>query len=176
MTNLHTPDADDDQSAINVGFFNTEIQTIKNYVEESHVSPSGLQRDAFLYLMENADELSSENNINVTGIGDFSASSHQVNEKAYEFTLVKDTDESNDHRSRIGFKGPDIIYLPMGRLFSIQIFLHSAAFDCRDILDTEEGMLEVYQKRTFIRSIRIYKIFGNFLERGFERKCVLLGK
>ena len=38
----------------------------------------------------------------------------------------------------------------MVRLFSIQIFDQSAAFDCRDILDAEKGMLEVYQKRTFI--------------------------
>ena len=38
----------------------------------------------------------------------------------------------------------------MGRLFSIQIFDHSAAFDCRDILEAEKGMLDVYQKRTFI--------------------------
>ena len=45
---------------------------------------------------------------------------------------------------------PDTIYLHMGRLFSIQIFDPSAAFDCRDILDDEKGMLEVYQKRTFI--------------------------
>ena len=44
----------------------------------------------------------------------------------------------------------DTIYLHMGRLFSIQIFDHSAAFDCRDILDAEKGMLEVYQKGTFI--------------------------
>ena len=45
---------------------------------------------------------------------------------------------------------PDTIYLHIGRLFSIQIFDHPAAFDCRDILDAEKGMLEVYQKRTFI--------------------------
>ena len=45
---------------------------------------------------------------------------------------------------------PDTIYLHIGRLFSIHIFDHSAAFDCRDILDAEKGMLEVYQKRTFI--------------------------
>ena len=38
----------------------------------------------------------------------------------------------------------------MGRLFSIQIFDHSAAFDCRNILDAEKGILEFYQKRTFI--------------------------
>ena len=38
----------------------------------------------------------------------------------------------------------------MGRLFSIQVFDHSAAFECRDILDAEKEMLEGYQKRTFI--------------------------
>ena len=45
---------------------------------------------------------------------------------------------------------PDTIYLHIGRLFSIQIFDHSAAFDCRDILDAEKEMPEVYQKCTFI--------------------------
>ena len=44
---------------------------------------------------------------------------------------------------------PDTIYLRKGRLFSIQIFDHSAGFDCRDILDVEKGMLEVYPKRTY---------------------------
>ena len=45
---------------------------------------------------------------------------------------------------------PDTIYLHIGRLFSIQIFDHSAAFDCRDILDAEKEMFEVYQNCTFI--------------------------
>ena len=62
-----------------------------------------LQRDAFRYLMEDTDDSSSENNIQVTGIVDFTASPHQINKKAYEFTLVKDTDGLNDYRSRIGF-------------------------------------------------------------------------
>ena len=39
---------------------------------------------------------------------------------------------------------PDTIYLNVGRLFSIPIFDHSTAFDCRDILDAEKGMLDVY--------------------------------
>ena len=47
-------------------------------------------------------------------------------------------------------KGNLQFYLHTGRLFSIQIFDHSAAFDCRDILDAEKGMFVVYQKRTFI--------------------------
>ena len=83
----------------------------KQYVDRSHVSPSGLQRDAFRYLMEDGDESSSENNINVTGIVDFANSPHQINKKAYEFTLVKDTDGSNDYRSRIGF---NLFKIPLG--------------------------------------------------------------
>ena len=57
---------------------------------------------------------------------------------------------------------PDTIYLHIGRLFSIQGFDHSAAFDCRDILDAEKEMLEVYQQRTLLRSIRIYENFRQF--------------
>ena len=53
--------------------------------------------------MEDAEESSSENNIIVTGLVDFTNSLHQINKKAYEFTLTKDTDGSNDYRSRIGF-------------------------------------------------------------------------
>ena len=98
INNVGTPDTDENDAAVNVGFFNTELNTsnanltnaYKQYVDHSHVSPSGLQRDAFRYLMEDTDDSSSENNIRVTGIVDFAASPHQINKKAYEFTLVKD--------------------------------------------------------------------------------------
>ena len=83
----------------------------KQYIDHSHVSPSGQQTDVFRYLMEDADHSSSENNIVVTGIVDFAASPHEINKKAYEFTLVKDTDGSNDYRSRIGF---NLYSLPLG--------------------------------------------------------------
>ena len=119
INNVGTPDTDENDAAVNVGFFNTELNTsnanltntLKQYVDHSHVSPSGLQRDAFRYLMEDTDDSSSENNIRVTGIVDFVASPHQINKKAYEFTLVKDTDGSNDYRSRIGF---NLFKLPLG--------------------------------------------------------------
>ena len=105
INNVGTPDTNENDAAVNVGFFNTELNAsntnltnaYKQYVDHSHVSPSGLQRDAFRYLMEDTDDSSSENNIQVTGIVDF-ASPHQINKKAYEFTLVKDTDGSNDYR------------------------------------------------------------------------------
>ena len=119
INNVGTPDTDENDAAVNVGFFNTELNTsnanltnaYKQYVDHSHVSPSGLQRDAFRYLMEDTDNSSSENNIRVTGIVDFVASPHQINKKAYEFTLVKDTEGSNDYRSRIGF---NLFKLPLG--------------------------------------------------------------
>ena len=116
---LGTPETNENDAAVNVSFFNAELNAsnsnltnaLKNYVDHSHVPPSGLQKDAFRYLMEDVDESSSENNIRVTGIVDFVASSHQINKKAYEFTLVKDTDGSNDYRSRIGF---NLFKLPLG--------------------------------------------------------------
>ena len=67
---------------------------------------------------------------------------------------------------------PDTIYLHMGRLFSIQIFDHSAAFDCRDILVAEKGMLEVYQKRTFIEiDTNLRKFSAIFLKVVFKENA-----
>ena len=123
IKNVGTPYTYENNAAVNVGFFNTELNAsnsnvfaqianaYKQYVDQSHVSPSGQQRDAFRYLMEDTDDSSSENNIQVTGIVDFAASPHEINKKAYEFTLVKDTDGSNDYRSRIGF---NLYSLPLG--------------------------------------------------------------
>ena len=123
IKNVGTPYTYENDAAVNVGFFNTELNAsnsndftqitnaYKQYVDHSHVSPSGQQTDVFRYLMEDADHSSSENNIVVTGIVDFATSPHEINKKAYEFTLVKDTDGSNDYRSRIGF---NLYSLPLG--------------------------------------------------------------
>ena len=123
IKNVGTPYTYENDAAVNVGFFNTELNAsnsnvftqitnaYKQYVDHNHVSPSGQQTDVFRYLMEDADHSSSENNIVVTGIVDFAASPHEINKKAYEFTLVKDTDGSNDYRSRIGF---NLYSLPLG--------------------------------------------------------------
>ena len=72
---------------------------------------SGLQKDAFRYLMEDADESSSENNINVMGIRDFPESPHQVNKKVYVFSLVLEKGTPNQCRSRISF---NLHPLPVG--------------------------------------------------------------
>ena len=123
IKNVGTALPHENDAAVNVGFFNTELNAsfsnvftlttnaLKQYVDQSHVSPSGQQTDVFRYLMEDADHSSSENNIVVTGIVDFAASPHEINKKAYGFTLVKDTDGSNDYRSQIGF---NLYSLPLG--------------------------------------------------------------
>lgn len=61
--------------------------------------------------MEDVDESSSENNISVVGTIDYANGPHQLNIKAYQLTLVKETDGSNDFRSRIGF---NLFKLPLG--------------------------------------------------------------
>ena len=55
----------------------------------------------------------------------------------------------------------DFNYLRKGRLFSIHIFDRSAtSVDCRDILDAEKGMFEVYQKQAFIEIDTKMRIIG----------------
>ena len=115
IKNLGTPTTHEDDAAINVEFFNSELNAsnlnlstqitnaYKKYVNESHITPpEHFGENAFRYLMEDADESSSENNISVTGIAPFDASIHQNDKNAYRITLIKDLG-SNDYRSRIGF-------------------------------------------------------------------------
>ena len=61
--------------------------------------------------MEDADESSSESNIQVAGIVDFANSPHTINKKAYKLTLTKDSDGSNEYRSRMGL---NLYQLPLG--------------------------------------------------------------
>ena len=55
---------------------------VSQKIHESQIINSGQNRDAFRYLMEDTDESSSENNIEVLGIRDFSESPHQINKKS----------------------------------------------------------------------------------------------
>ena len=115
IKNLGTPSTYDDNAAVNVEFFNSELNAsnhnisrqittaYKKYVDESHISSQEhFRKNAFLYLMEDVDESSSENNISVNGIIDYAPSIHQMNKKAYLLTLNKDLGSTN-YRSRIGF-------------------------------------------------------------------------
>ena len=61
--------------------------------------------------MEDTDESSSENNIEVLGINDFPESPHQINNKAYSLKLLFDKGSPNQYRSRLGF---NLYKLPVG--------------------------------------------------------------
>ena len=73
----------------------------KDFVEKSHVSQSGLQQNVFLYQMTDVNESSSESNITVTGINNFSNTPHTLFKKAYQFTIGKNA--QNEYNARIGF-------------------------------------------------------------------------
>ena len=114
IVNLQT-DYRDSKSAVNVNFVENEITTMRDLVtqkiHESQIINSGKKRDAFRYLMENTDESSSENNIEVLGINDFPNSPHQINKKAYVLKLLFEKGSPNQYRSRLGF---NLYKLPVG--------------------------------------------------------------
>ena len=114
ILNLET-DGKDRKSAVNVDFMQSEITSLSDLVNqkihESHITSSTQKRDAFRYLMEDTDESSSENNIEVLGINDFSDSPHQINKKAYSLKLLFEKGSPNQYRSRLGF---NLYKLPVG--------------------------------------------------------------
>ena len=61
--------------------------------------------------MENDDESSSESNIQVLGIVNFSNSPHQINKKAYQLKLLFQKSSPNQYQSRLGF---NLYKLPVG--------------------------------------------------------------
>ena len=101
IKNVGTPYTYENDAAVNVGFFNTELNAsnssvftqitnaYKQYVDEellkSHLVSSHIE-NAFKYLLDQ-DESSSERNIIVNGIQDFNGSPHK-NEKAYSIDLI----------------------------------------------------------------------------------------
>ena len=106
IINLQT-DSKNSKSAVNVELMENEITTMRHLVTqkiyESQINNSGQKRDAFRYLMEDTDESSSENNIEVLGITDFSNSPHQINKKAYSLKLLFEKSSPNQYQSRLGF-------------------------------------------------------------------------
>ena len=114
IINLQT-DYRNSKSAVNVDFVQEEISDLRDLVtqkiRESQINNSGQKRDAFRYLMEDTDESSSENNIEVLGIVDFSNSPHQINNKAYQLKLLFEKGSPNQYQSRLGF---NLYKLPVG--------------------------------------------------------------
>ena len=70
-------------------------------INQSHIGSSTNKKDVFRYLMDSPDESSSEHDIIVEGISDFSGSPHDVNKKADSFKMGKGL--QNQYSSRIGF-------------------------------------------------------------------------
>ena len=114
IINLQT-DYKDSKSAVNVDFMQDEKTNMRDLVtqniHESQIINSGQKRDAFRYLMEDTDESSSENNIEVLGIIDFPNSPHQINKKAYQLKLLFEKGSPYQYRSRLGFNS---YKLPVG--------------------------------------------------------------
>ena len=103
IKNLGTPSNNEDKAAVNVEFFNSELNAsnhnittqitnaYKKYVDESHISTQEhFRKNAFLYLTEDVDESSSENNILVIGIINNPLTIHQMNKKTYSILLFKE--------------------------------------------------------------------------------------
>ena len=103
IKNIKTPLARETDNAANVDFVVKEInnnnvnitQQYKDWVGQSHLT-SKHKTNEFKYLY-NVDESASEYNIGVNGFEEnFRESAHQ-NKKAYDITMTKDTDGSNNH-------------------------------------------------------------------------------
>ena len=124
IKNVGTPYTHENDAAVNVGFFNTELNAsnsnvftqitnnYKQYVNEellkSHLVSSHIE-NAFKYLSDQ-DESSSERNIVVNGIQDFNGSPHK-NKKAYDIDLIY-TSGTQNYDSKIGI---NLYPLPVGK-------------------------------------------------------------
>ena len=124
IKNVGTPYTHENDAAVNVGFFNTELSAsnsnvftqitnnYKQYVNEellkSHLVSSHIE-NAFKYLSDQ-DESSSERNIIVNGIQDFNGTPHK-NKKAYDIDLIY-TSGTQNYDSKIGI---NLYPLPVGK-------------------------------------------------------------
>ena len=102
----------------------------KEYVDKTHLSQSGIQKNEFLYLMSDVNESSSESNIRVKGISQFPKTPHSLFKNAYNFTMGKDN--QNKYASRLGF---NFCKLPAGAYtFVVEFFPPTGinvSIDCR---------------------------------------------
>ena len=105
IKNVSTSKANESDKATNVNFVVKEIndnnanitQQYKDWVAQSHLIGSH-KENVFKYLYD-TDESASEYNIRINGFEEnFREPAHQ-NKKAYDITMTKDTDGSNDYRS-----------------------------------------------------------------------------
>ena len=123
IKNVGTALPHENDAAVNVSFFNTELNSsnsnlytqvtnaYKEYLdktlEESHITSSHTKNE-FKYL-DDPNDTSSEYNIVINDFTDFQESPHR-NKKAFQVSLQKDN-SGNNYRSRMGF---NLYPLPLG--------------------------------------------------------------
>ena len=128
---------------------NSQDAATKDFVEKSHVSQSGLQQNVFLYQMLDVNESSSESNITVTGINNFSNTPHTIFKKAYQFTIGKDA--QNEYDARIGF---NFFRVPTGAYtYVVEYFPHYMVDVSVDCLSTSLNVNK-----------QIFKKFPNYVK------------
>ena len=110
IVNVGTHSSNESSAAVNVNFLDDSNQEIKYeitgeykaYIDKSHISSSEDQ-DVF-YLMDNLSSGSAEQNVTNLKLTNFIESPHQVNKKAWQFNITKDSDNSNyEYHARIGY-------------------------------------------------------------------------
>ena len=117
ITNLGEPTANSDAAT-------------KHFVEQSHISQSGMSQNVFLYQMQDVLESSAESNITVNGILAFPNTPHTLFKKAYNFDIGKSA--LNEYNARIGF---NFYQLPVGTYtYVVEYFpptMTNVSVDCR---------------------------------------------
>ena len=120
-----------DQKITNLGepTANSDAAT-KHFVEQSHISQSGMPQNVFLYQMLDVLESSAESNITVNGILTFPNTPHTLFKKAYNFDIGKSA--LNEYNARIGF---NFYQLPVGTYtYVVEYFpptMTNVSVDCR---------------------------------------------
>ena len=159
IKNVGTPYSYENDAAVNVGFFNTELNASKSsvytqitnnykqYVNEellkSHLVSSHIE-NAFKYLSDQ-DESSSERNIVVHGITIFNGSPHKKNKKAYNADLIYTTGLQY-YDSKIGI---NLYSLPIGKYTVIMEYYFSEDINIKIYIEATHALINNHQLTNF---------------------------
>ena len=159
INNVGTPYTYENDAAVNVGFFNTELnasnssvytqitnnykqyvneELLKLYLVSSHIE------NAFKYLSDQ-DESSSERNIVVHGITIFNGSPHKKNKKAYNADLIYTTGLQY-YDSKIGI---NLYSLPIGKYTVIMEYYFSEDINIKIYIEATHALINNHQLTNF---------------------------
>ena len=159
IKNVGTPYTYENDAAVNVGFFNRELNASKSsvytqitnnykqYVNEellkSQLVSSHIE-NAFKYLSDQ-DESSSERNIVVHGITIFNGSPHKKNKKAYNADLIYTTGLQY-YDSKIGI---NLYSLPIGKYTVIMEYYFSEDINIKIYIEATHALINNHQLTNF---------------------------